>query len=56
MFLEGMKMTTQERELLEIFLQQLTQTQLAQKDLEADTLIRGATTKQPDAIYLLVWS
>ena len=54
MFLEGMKMTTQERELLEIFLQQLTHTQLAQKDLEADTLIREATTKQPDANYLLV--
>ena len=47
-------MTTQERELLEIFLQQLTHTQLAQKDLEADTLIREATTKQPDANYLLV--
>ena len=47
-------MTPQERELLEIFLQQLTHTQLAQKDSEADTLIREATTKQPDANYLLV--
>ena len=47
-------MTHQERELLEIFLQQLTHTQLAQKDSEADTLIREATTKQPDANYLLV--
>ena len=47
-------MTPQERELLQIFLQQLTHTQLAQKDLEADTLIREATMKQPDANYLLV--
>lgn len=47
-------MNSQERELLVIFLQQLAHTQLAQKDLDADTLIREATSRQPDANYLLV--
>lgn len=47
-------MNTQEREQLAGFLQQLTQTQPAQKDSEADTLIREACARQPDAAYLLV--
>lgn len=47
-------MNTQERERLTQFLQQLTQAQAAQTDVEADTLIREACIRQPDAAYLLV--
>ena len=47
-------MNTQEREQLSQFLQQLTQAQAAQKDVEADKLIREACIRQPDAAYLLV--
>lgn len=47
-------MNTQEREQLTHFLQQLTQAQAAQKDAEAETLIRDACTRQPDGTYLLV--
>lgn len=47
-------MNTQEREQLTQFLQQLTQAQASQKDSEADTLIREASMRQPDAAYLLV--
>jgi hypothetical protein len=47
-------MNTQEREQLTRFLQQLTGTQAAQKDSEADALIREACLRQPDAAYLLV--
>jgi len=47
-------MNTQEREQLTQFLQQLTQAQNAQKDGEADALIREACLRQPDAAYLLV--
>jgi hypothetical protein len=47
-------MNTQEREQLAQFLQQLTQAQAAQKDAEAEALIRGACIRQPDATYLLV--
>lgn len=47
-------MNTQEREQLTGFLQQLTQAQAAQKDSEADALIREACLRQPDAAYLLV--
>lgn len=46
-------MTPQERELLASFLQQLTQAQAGQKDAEAETLIREAAARQPDALYLL---
>jgi len=45
---------TQEREQLTQFLQQLTLAQPAQKDSEADALIREACLRQPDAAYLLV--
>ena len=47
-------MNTQEREQLTRFLQQLTQAQLAQKDSDADRMIREACLGQPDAAYLLV--
>src|SRR2546423_13153894 len=47
-------MTLQERELLLRFLQQMTAAQAAQKDAEAETLIRDAVARQPDAAYLLV--
>lgn len=46
-------MTPQERELLTTFLQQMTQAQAAQKDPEAEALIRDAASRQPDALYLL---
>jgi len=45
---------TQEREQLTQFLQQLTQAQVPQKDIEADALIREASMRQPDATYSLV--
>ena len=47
-------MNLQEREQLNLFLQQLTQVQAGQKDAEADVLIREACARQPDAGYLLV--
>lgn len=47
-------MNPQERDQLSLFLQQLTQVQASQKDAEADTLIREACARQPDAGYLLV--
>lgn len=47
-------MNTQERRQLIQFLQQLIQAQVAQKDSEADTLIRDACGRQNDAAYLLV--
>ena len=47
-------MTPQERDLLATFLQQLTQAQAGQKDADAETLIRDAASRQPDANYLLV--
>ena len=47
-------MNPQEREQLNLFLQQLIQVQAAQKDAEADLLIRDACAKQPDAGYLLI--
>ena len=47
-------MTPQEREPLTAFLQQMTQTQAGQKDAEADALLREASSRQPDAAYLLV--
>jgi hypothetical protein len=47
-------MTPQERELVTTFLQQMTQAQAGQKDAEAEAMMREATAKQPDAVYLLV--
>jgi hypothetical protein len=47
-------MTSQEKELLSRFLQQMTAAQAGQKDSEADALIRDAVARQPDAAYLLV--
>jgi hypothetical protein len=47
-------MTLQEKELLTRFLRELATAQLAQKDPEADALIREAVARQPDAAYLLV--
>jgi hypothetical protein len=46
-------MTPQERELLTVFLQQMTAAQAGQKDPEAEALIRDAAGRQPDALYLL---
>ena len=47
-------MNHQEREQLNLFLQQLVQVQASQKDAEADGLIREACARQFDAAYLLV--
>lgn len=47
-------MNTQELQQLTQFLQQLVQAQAAQKDSEADALIRDACVRQHDAAYLLV--
>lgn len=47
-------MNHQEREQLNLFLQQLVQVQASQKDAEADGLIREACARQIDAAYLLV--
>lgn len=47
-------MTPQERQLLQDFLNQLTQARNTVKDPEADGLIARAAAQQPDAIYLLV--
>ncbi|MDX8129409.1 DUF2076 domain-containing protein [Methylomonas sp. OY6] len=47
-------MNSQERNQLSQFLNQLNEVKLAQKDAEAEALIRDAVAKQPDAAYLLV--
>jgi hypothetical protein len=47
-------MNTQERDMLNAFLTQLTQAQVGAKEPEADTLIAQALAKQPNAGYLLV--
>ena len=47
-------MNTQERDVLTVFLTQLTQAQVGPKDTEADTLITQALAKQLSAGYLLV--
>ncbi|HYH41768.1 MAG TPA: DUF2076 domain-containing protein [Burkholderiales bacterium] len=47
-------MTSQEKELLARFLQQLTEARAGQKDSEAEKLIQDAVARQPDAAYLLV--
>ena len=47
-------MTSQEKELLARFLEQLKGAQAGPKDLEAEGMIREAVTRQPDAAYLLV--
>jgi uncharacterized protein len=47
-------MNSQERDLLTQLLKQLGEVKLTEKDAEAETLIREATTRQPDAAYLLV--
>lgn len=47
-------MNTQEREQLTSFLLQLASAKAGPKDNEADTLIREACQRQPDASYLLV--
>ena len=47
-------MNLQERQQLARFLQQLTQAQAEGKDAEAESLIRAACSRQPDAAYLLV--
>ena len=47
-------MNPQEREQLQLFLKQLTQANIAQKDSEAEQFIKQAVNQQPDAHYLLV--
>lgn len=47
-------MNLQEREQLSAFLLQLTQAQAGPKDGEAEALIKEASARQPDAVYLLV--
>lgn len=47
-------MNAQERDQLNQFLQQLAEVKLTSKDQEAETLIRDAMVRQPDAAYLLV--
>jgi len=47
-------MTSQEKELIVRFLQQLTEARAGQKDSEAEKLIQEACARQPDAAYLLV--
>ena len=47
-------MTPQEKQLLESFLADMTAARAAQKDAEAEALIREAVSRQPDAAYLLV--
>ena len=49
-----MSMNPEERQALTQLLQQLTTTPVASKLPEADSLIRDALAKQPDAAYLLV--
>ena len=47
-------MTNHERERLNRFLQELVQTRVTAKDVEAERLIRENCNYQPDASYLLV--
>jgi hypothetical protein len=47
-------MTPQEKELLERFLADMAAARAAQKDPQAEALIREAVGRQPDAAYLLV--
>jgi hypothetical protein len=47
-------MNTQERDQLNQFLKQLVEVTLTEKNTEAETMIREAATRQPDAAYLLV--
>ncbi|MGZ5001152.1 MAG: DUF2076 domain-containing protein [Methylomonas sp.] len=47
-------MNSQERDQLSQFLKQLSEVKLAEKDTEAEALIRDASARQPDAAYLLV--
>ena len=47
-------MSPQETQLLQIFLNQLTQARGVVKDPQADSLITTAAAQQPDATYLLV--
>lgn len=47
-------MNTKEREQLNNFLSQLVAAHPGQKDAEAESLIRDAVARQPDAAYLLV--
>ena len=47
-------MNIQERDMLNVFLAQLTQAQVGAKDADADLLISQALSKQPSAGYLLV--
>jgi hypothetical protein len=47
-------MNYQEREQLTAFLSQLVAARVGQKDAEAESLIRDALGRQPDAAYLLV--
>jgi hypothetical protein len=47
-------MSPQEMQVLENFLNQLTQARVEAKDAQAETLIAAAVAKQPDAAYLLV--
>ena len=47
-------MNSQERQALSRFLGQLTEARLTEKDSEAESLIREAAARQPDAAYLLV--
>lgn len=47
-------MTPQERKLIEDLAARIGQTQVGQKDAEADTLIRQNIGSKPDALYILV--
>ena len=47
-------MTPHEKELLQQFLNELSNTSVQQKDSDAYTLITESAKKQPDALYLLV--
>ncbi|MGZ5577311.1 MAG: DUF2076 domain-containing protein [Methylobacter sp.] len=47
-------MNTQERDQLNQFLKQLIEVKLTEKNTEAETMIREAVARQPDAAYLLV--
>lgn len=47
-------MNSLERDQLRQFLTQLSEVKLAEKDAEAEALIREAAARQPDATYLLV--
>lgn len=47
-------MSPQEMQLLENFLNQLSQARVESKDAQADAMISAAVARQPDAAYLLV--